>query len=147
MPRARFTHSSHSLKAKRAPSAMSAIAAPTIKAFQVAATSPVKPSAQGASAQANAKHGVHEVNGIFSGFACPKAVKHILSPWAPEGAPWTSPIPLRGCRHHEFGWGLVPVKGSAMGTMHARRTYPTCNGQHESFRTQGIVRTAMEAVG
>src|SRR5262245_47004694 len=50
-PRARFTHSSHSLKAKRAPSATSAIAAPTIKAFQVAATSPVKPSAQGASAK------------------------------------------------------------------------------------------------
>src|SRR6516162_969566 len=31
--------------------------------------------------QANAKHGVHEVNGIFCGFACPK---HVLSPWASE---------------------------------------------------------------
>src|SRR5215475_5222340 len=47
-PSARLTHSSHSLNAKRAPRAMSAIAAPTIQAFLVAAISLVKPSAQGA---------------------------------------------------------------------------------------------------
>src|ERR1700704_1219135 len=47
----RFAHSSHWEKATRAPTATSAIAAPTIHAFQAAATSPVKPSAQGASAR------------------------------------------------------------------------------------------------
>jgi hypothetical protein len=100
-PRARFTH--YSLKAKRAPSAMSAIAAPTIKAFQVAATSPVKPSAQGASARQTPSTAFTR----SMAFSLVSRVLMMSNMSILRGR--QSPLelrqpPLRGCRHYEFGW-------------------------------------------